>query len=612
LVFPNVFGDHTFVQINVGQMQQHTTVMSRSFRSERTLNALIWACLCLGLVFLLILATAFRAHAQWPTDPNDPLVICNASSYQKNMRLLGDGSGGWYVLWTDDRLGANNYAVFGQRMDADGDLLWEPNGRLIMAIPGRSINYYGATRMNDDRLFLAYTSGADQFGADTLRAMAFDGDGQPDWSQPVLLAQPGLLPGGGTASGHYYPRVTPVRNGIFVGWGTNLLGAADYVHVARILNDGTNLMPVQGVEIPSLNNSIVTGPWAMRHDMNGGLMLEERWGNGAGAPLYAMRVDSMGNERWPALLQVSANSGGLAYEWSTAMAPDTRMNTVWGYGYDLRMSIYDTSGVLLNTSAPLEVCLHPDVQENPFVVQAAEETTVFWADNRAALGGGRQVFMQRFDTNGVPLLANDGILAVRMNGNINGFPRAFARNGDEHVVAMVAPFASDGAMPGFRAGCVTSAGTNLWSDTTRFCTGPLSPNGGSDYALTSDGHGGAMAVWFNWQNDAIYAARIDSSGYLGGDNTTSIIQVEGSAWFHVYPNPANELITMKVGQPGLGAKAALEVWDATGRLIFQQRIGAMNEVQTIHLSPDWKNGIYMVKLQVEGHAPQVTRVSVQR
>lgn len=586
--------------------------MDHHSRHDRFWNTLIWTSISVGLALLLFLSTSLSSKAQWSTDPNNPLVICNAPSYQKNMRLLGDGAGGWYVLWTDDRLGANNYAVFGQRLDAAGNLLWEPNGRLIKSIPGRSINYIGAARMSDDRLFLAYTSGADQFGADTLRAMAFDGDGQPDWSQPVLLAQPGPLPGGGTAGGHFYPRVTPVVNGIFVGWGTNPLGGADYVHVARVLNDGTNLMPVQGVEIPSMNNSIVTGPWTMRHDLNGGLMLEERWGNGAGAPLYAMHVDSMGDELWPELLLVSANSGGLFYEWSTAMAPNTRMNSVWANSYDLRMAIYDISGVLLNASAPIEVCMQGDVQENPFVVQSEEETTVFWADNRAALGGGRQVFMQRFDATGTPLLATDGVLAMRVNGNINGFPRAFVVNGDEHIVAMVAPFASDGATPGFRAGRVTSAGTNLWSDTTRFCNGALSPSGGTDYGVTSDGQGGAMAVWFNWQNDAIYAARIDSSGYLGGVNTTSIRSVPGGDALQVYPNPASDRITILADPSHVGQRAVIEVFDATGSCVHAEPVSSFGALQQLDLSLEWTDGLYLVMVRMEGQAPKVARVVVER
>ncbi|MCB9182404.1 MAG: T9SS type A sorting domain-containing protein [Flavobacteriales bacterium] len=479
------------------------------------------------------------AHAQWPTSPAAPLVICNDASDQKDMRLVADGSGGWYVLWRDNRLANDRYAVFGQRLDAQGNLLWEPNGRLIQEVPGRSINFIGATRMSDDKLFLCFISGADPNSGDTVRAMAYDGSGEAAWSQPTLLAHPGPLPGGGISGGNYYPRVVPVLNGVFVGWGTNPMGAADYVHIARILNDGTNLMPVQGVEVPSLNNPIVAGPWLMRHDMAGGLLFERRWGNGAGAPLYAMRVNSMGAEQWSGLLQVSANSGGLFYEWSSAMAPNARVNSVWANSYDLRMAIYDENGVLYNNTAPIPVCLQVDVQENPFVVQTDLETTVFWADNRTSAGSGRQVFMQRFDANGSPLLAADGVLAMQCDGNLNGFPRAIAAEDGDHIVALCSTVNQQGGTAGFRAGRVTSSGSNLWSDTTRFCVPDLGPNGGSDYAMTSDGNDGVMATWFNWQNNAIYAARLDRWGRMG--DFTGIAEIEPTS-VTISPNPATEEI----------------------------------------------------------------------
>lgn len=527
------------------------------------------------------------AHAQWPTDPNDPLVICNDASSQTDLRLVADGTGGWYVLWRDNRLASDRYAVFGQRLDAQGNLLWEPNGRLIQEVPGRSVNMIGATRMNDNKLFLAYISGADVTSGDTVRAMAYDMDGAPVWAEPTLLAYPGPLPGGGTSGGNYYPRVAPVLNGVFVGWGTNPAGAADYIYLARVLNDGTNVMPEQGVAVNTMNNPITAGPWTFRHDLVGGLMIERRWGNGMGAPLRAQRVNDMGVEQWPSFVEISANSSGLGYEWSTAMAPNGRLNSVWANGYDLRMAIYDTNGVLFNPSAPIPVSLQTDVQENPFVVQSATETTVFWADNRAALGGGRQVYMQRFDTDGNPLLATDGVLAMQCNGNTNGFPRAIAAEDGTYIVAMVAPFASGGATPGFRVGRITNTGTNLWSDTTRFCTGTLGPNGGTDFAMTSDGYGGVMAVWFNWQNNAIYAARLDHNGLMG--YFTGVDELEPNT-LRLFPNPAAEQVTI---QDRMNAPlGSLRIISSDGRVV--RTIPATNHtLLTVDVS-DLSPGFYSI------------------
>jgi hypothetical protein len=255
-----------------------------------------------------------------------------------------------------------------------------------------------------------------------------------------------------------------------------------------------------------------------------------------------MRVDSMGTQLWPALLQVSANSAGLSYEWTTAVAPTSRVNTIWGSGYDLRMSIYDTTGVLFNSTAPIEVCIQADVQENPFVVQTAAESTVFWADNRASAGSGRQVFMQRFDASGTPLLAQNGAPAMQVNGNLNGFPRAIAAEDGSHIVSMFCSANLLGGAAGFRVGRVTNTGTNLWSDTTRFCIPAKGPNGGTAYGLVPDGTGGAAAFWYNWEDNAIYAARLDRWGRMG--DFSSVEELERNN-LSLFPNPATDRITLQ-------------------------------------------------------------------
>ncbi|MEZ4738577.1 MAG: T9SS type A sorting domain-containing protein [Flavobacteriales bacterium] len=505
------------------------------------------------------------AQAQWPTDPNDPLVICNNASNQRDLRVVGDGNGGWYILWTDNRADANRYAVYGQRVNSQGIPQWEPNGRLIQEVPGRSINYMGASHFENNNLLLAYISGADATAGDTVRAMAYDEEGAPVWAEPTLLAYPGPLTGGGTSGANYYPRVVAVLGGVYVGWGTNPLGAADYIHIARVKPDGTTDMPEQGVAVSTMNNPITAGPWVMRHDLVGGLMIERRWGNGAGAPLRAQRVDSLGIELWPSILEVSANSSGLGYEWSTAVAPNGRLNSVWGNGYDLRMAIYDTTGTLFNGNAPIDVCIQPDVQENPYVVQTESETTVFWADNRSSAGNGRQVFMQRFDANGTPILAQTGALAMQVNGNNISYPRAFPADNSSFILAMHTDFAVGSGTPGFRAGRVTNTGTNLWSDTTRFCTTALGPNAGTDYAMVSDGDGGVAAFWFNWQNNAIYAARLDRNGRMG--DFTSVEELERSI-LSLYPNPATDRITLQsrdgraLGETRILASDGRVVWEA--------------------------------------------------
>ncbi len=539
---------------------------------------------------LLLLA----AHAQWPTDPNDPLVICNDASNQRDLRVVADGSGGWYVLWADDRIETSKYKVYAQRVDSQGIPHWEPNGRVLQEVPGRSINFLGATRLANDNLFLAYISGADATSGDTVRAMAYDDEGAPVWAEPTLLAYPGPLPDGSTSGGNYYPRIAAVLGGAYVGWGTNPAGASDYIYIARVKPDGTSDMPAQGVAVSTMNNPVTAGPWTFRHDLVGGLMIERRWSNGAGAPLRAMRVDSMGTQLWPSFLEVSANSAGLFYEWSSAIAPTSRINSVWANSGNLFMANYDTSGVLFNTSAPIDVCLQAENQENPFVVQSVNETSVFWADNRAAAGNGRQIFMQRFDTLGTALLAENGVLAMQVNGNNISYPRAFLAEDNSFIVTMYTAFETGGGTAGFRVGRVTNTGTNLWSDTTRFSTPELGPNGGTDYAMVSDGDGGAAAFWFNFQNNAIYAARLDRNGRMG--DFTNIAEHEVSP-LSLFPNPTTDRLTLQNhnGEP-LGV---FTFHSSDGRLVLTE-LGNTDrmELDVQGLAP----GLYTVRSMTHGHS----------
>jgi hypothetical protein len=256
------------------------------------------------------------------------------------------------------------------------------------------------------------------------------------------------------------------------------------------------------------------------------------------------------------------------------------------------MALYDTSGVLFNM-APVPVCLQTDVQENPFVVQTTTETTVFWADNRSSVGNGRQVFMQRYDANGAPLLAADGVLAMQCNGNLNGFPRAIAAENNSHIVALYTSADLLGGIPGFRVGRVTNTGTNLWSDTTRFCTPALGPNGGTDFSMTSDGDGGVMAAWFNWQNNAIYAARLDRWGRMG-DFTA--VEERDALELSLHPNPTRDRITVQAHRAG--ALESLRILAADGRLVHREAAGGQ-PLRTIDVS-GLPEGMYTLLVEQDG------------
>ena len=86
---------------------------------------------------------------------------------------------------------------------------------------------------------------------------------------------------------------------------------------------------------------------------------------------------------------------------------------------------------------------------------------------------------------------------------------------------------------------------------------------------------------------------------------------EGDA-LRVYPNPANELLNI-VADPSLfGQRAVIEVFDGTGSRVHAEQVSYFNALQPLDLSQDWKEGLYLVMVRVEGQSPKASRVVVKR
>jgi len=80
--------------------------------------------------FLLLINASF---AQWSTDPNVNLMICDVAGEQALAKIAMTSDGGCYISWFDTRSGA--YNVYLQRLDPLGYKLWAPNGLLISNNP---------------------------------------------------------------------------------------------------------------------------------------------------------------------------------------------------------------------------------------------------------------------------------------------------------------------------------------------------------------------------------------------------------------------------------------------------------------------------------------------
>lgn len=80
----------------------------------------------------------------------------------------------------------------------------------------------------------------------------------------------------------------------------------------------------------------------------------------------------------------------------------------------------------------------------------------------------------------------------------------------------------------------------------------------------------------------------------------------------VYPNPANDRVTIVADPSFFGARAMIEVFDATGSRVHAEQVNYLGALQPLDLSREWKEGLYLVMVRVQGQAPKAARVVVKR
>ena len=66
--------------------------------------------------------------AQWTTDG---IPVCTDQSIQNETAICSDGNGGAIIVWTDYRTSGS--AIYGQRINSDGEVQWIADGKYIFA-----------------------------------------------------------------------------------------------------------------------------------------------------------------------------------------------------------------------------------------------------------------------------------------------------------------------------------------------------------------------------------------------------------------------------------------------------------------------------------------------
>jgi hypothetical protein len=89
----------------------------------------------IGLLLVLLLASAPPATAQWHSDSTTNTPVCTATNIQTNPKACSDGANGIIIVWEDLRSGSTS-DIYAQKLDADGRPVWTTNGVAICTNAG--------------------------------------------------------------------------------------------------------------------------------------------------------------------------------------------------------------------------------------------------------------------------------------------------------------------------------------------------------------------------------------------------------------------------------------------------------------------------------------------
>jgi hypothetical protein len=170
----------------------------------------------------------------WTSDGID---VCPDAAYLYNARIVPDGAGGAIITWYENRY-AGSYDIFAQRIDLDGNLVWGSGGIDVCTYTGDQYNPEIAV----DGLGGAIIAWWDYRGDGDIYAQRVDADGNLLWDTDAV-------PVSAAGGNQYNPRLVAASGGgAFVVWNDNRTGYEE-IFAQWIDQDGAPMWQIDGLPV---------------------------------------------------------------------------------------------------------------------------------------------------------------------------------------------------------------------------------------------------------------------------------------------------------------------------------------------------------------------------
>lgn len=524
------------------------------------------------LLALFVSVSSLQAMAQWTGDPAAPMALCDATGSQTKLRVVPDGGDGWYAAWIDER--GTHKEIWGQHVAATGDPLWEPNGRQLVALPGRHISDIALHRTGGGELMLAFIHSPNLSNGDTACVALLDGDGSPLWGTHRDLG--GRYPGAPGSFGCHTITILDQGDGTFtLGWVQG--GASGEVRMNRVDLAGIALLTYNGVAF----SNTFGGPIRLIPDGAGGMYLIWRDQNGA-SPVKITRLSPSLATVWAAPITLTGNTfyfypgsdgdGGLLLAFNPSQP---------GTDTDALVTRILPDGTFAWTPSVKPVVEMPGIQEATDLVRDGGHFFVVWQTSASGMQGS---YLQKMDMDGEPLWPGNGMQVSGLAMSSGNYSK-------------IAPLADGGAMVArqfsgsYYAARFLADGSQPWSSPTVIThVASLNPVNFDHLAFPSSD--GSMVVFWRRMGNDLYGAKVDPSGVLVGPGMgTSALRADGV--LHVWPVPVRDGMWVSL-PPGM-VTPVVRVCSADGRIVLDGMVSASAGVARLDVGP-LHDGAYILFL----------------
>ncbi|MFX1478718.1 MAG: hypothetical protein ACFFCI_11370 [Promethearchaeota archaeon] len=437
----------------------------------------------------------------------DDAVICNATNDQNYLQLCSDGAGGIICVWEDERKGSDT-DIYAQRVNSTGDVQWTSNG---IAICTESYIQYDPQICSDGLggAIIAWTDLRDETSYSDIYAQRINSNGNILWNVN------GILICNANESQHYPWICSDEMGGAYITWMDSRSDFFADVYAQRVNSSGDVQWIVDGIAICTANEfqwspqiiSDCSGGAIIvwKDERNGGLDLYGQRVSPNGTILWTTNgkaICTQGHYQ-RTFIMCSDNQGGVFLAWQNWWDILGR--------YGIYSQWVNSSGDIQWAHNGETICYFTDFDGNRGIpeicIDSNGDPVIAWEDTRG--WNPPNIYAQKINSTGNTQWTNNGTAVVSEVTTQTSVKICSDYNGG--VILVWADSRNENG--DIYAQRLNSAGDGVWAlNGVPVCMANESQFNPEIY---EDGFGGAIVAWLDDRNGIdydIYAQRINSTG----------------------------------------------------------------------------------------------------